>query len=127
MCANYPLWKGWYSVAEPINKFAGWATIGLSVLWWLLLISVHPKHGIRTEALVNNLWRLILGILAGIFYLIILQRAVSERNLSSNTHVWLWICFVLSWFPGWGGVFIWVQFVLVGVLSDVPFWEAFTR
>ena len=89
------------------------------------MIEVHPKQGVRTGLLMDNLWRFILGILAGVFYLFVLQKAIAESELSSNTHVWLWICFVLSWFPGWGGVFIWVQFAMVGVLSDIPFWVAF--
>ncbi|NVM31907.1 MAG: hypothetical protein HWN65_23910 [Candidatus Helarchaeota archaeon] len=125
MGTRYPLWNGWYGFAEPINKFAGWITIAFSIIWWLLFIDVHPKHGIRTGLLMDNLLRFIFGVLAGIFYLLVLQKAIAERDLSFNTHLWLWICFVLSWFPGWSGVFIWIQFAMVGVLSDIPFWVAF--
>ncbi len=122
---KYPIWSGWYGVAEPINRFAGWATIGLSILWWLLF--PIQKKGYNVAVLGDSIWRLIFGIAAGVFYLLILQKAIAQRDLSSNTHVWLWICFVLSWFPGYGGVFIWVQFAMVGILSDIPFWEAFSN
>lgn len=122
---TYPIWSGWYGVAEPINRFAGWATMGLSFLWWIL----HPiqKKGYNVDLLMQNLPILIVGIIAGILYLLILKKAILLRDLSSNTHVWLWIVFILSLFPGYGGVFIWIQFVMVGILSDIPFWIAFSN
>jgi hypothetical protein len=121
---EYPIWDDWYSVAEPLNKFVGWVTIILSALWWLL--SPIQKKGYNFHMLSNNTWRFVLGILAAVFYMLIVQKDVRERILSSTTHIWLWVCFVLSWFPGYGGVLIWVQFVMVGILSDIPFWEAFS-
>lgn len=122
---TYPIWSGWYGVAEPINRFAAWATMGLSFLWWIL--QPIQKKGYNVDLLMNNLPLLIVGIVAGILYLLVLQKAILQRDLSSNTHVWLWIVFILSWFPGYGGVFIWIQFIMVGVLSDIPFWIAFSN
>ena len=122
---KYPIWKGWYGIAEPINRFAALATIALSFLWWIL--NPIQKKGYNVEVLWQTLPLLIVGIIAGVFYILILQKAIALRDLSPNTHVWLWIVFVLSWFPGYGGVFIWIQFIMVGCLSDMPFWEAFSN
>ncbi|MFX1293396.1 MAG: hypothetical protein ACFFD2_00860 [Promethearchaeota archaeon] len=122
---EYPIWDDWYSVAEPLNKFTGWVTILISFLWWFL--SPIQRVGYNFNTLSNNTWRLILGILSAIFYIIVVQPNVKNEILTKTTHVWLWICFVLSWFPGYGGVLIWIEFVMVGILSDIPFWVAFSE
>ena len=123
MGQNYPYWNDWYKVAEPLNKIAGLLTIIFSVLWWVLNPIQHT--GYNTTLLVESIWRLVLGILAGIFYILFVHKAVEARILDSEMHIWLWVCFVLSWFPGIAGILIWIQFIMVGILSDIPFWEAF--
>ncbi|NVM54312.1 MAG: hypothetical protein HWN66_11475 [Candidatus Helarchaeota archaeon] len=120
MVSGDAIWEDWYSVAGPLNKLTAWFTFGLSVLWWALFPA--KPGGYLTDLLVRYLPGFICGILAGMFYLIILQEKIESQNLDKEMHIWLWICFVLSWFT-LGGIFIWVQFALVGVLSDRPFWR----
>lgn len=115
------IWDDWFIVSGPLNKFTAWVTIGLSFLWWTLAPITHT--GYNSFLLFQNAWRLICVVLAGIFYMTILQMAVELRDLSKKTHIWLLICFGLSLFAV-SGVFIWAQFVLVGILSDTPFWRA---
>ena len=120
---RYPLWDGWFNVAGPINKFAGWVTIILTIVWWSL--TPLQTQGYQFALLPRLTPGLICGLLAGMFYLLVLQKYIAVKNLSATTHIWLWVCFVLSWFEGYGGVLIWIQFIMVGILSDIPFWEAF--
>ena len=72
MGQNYPYWNDWYKVAEPLNKIAGLLTIIFSVLWWVLNPIQHT--GYNTTLLVESIWRLVLGILAGILYNLLLYR-----------------------------------------------------
>lgn len=120
---RYPIWDDWYKVADPINKVAGWVTIILTIVWWGII--PLQKTGYQFYLLPLLIPGLICGILAGIFYLLILQEKIAMHRLFAMTHVWLIVCFVLTWFAGFGGVLIWVQFIMVGILSDIPFWEAF--
>lgn len=121
---RYPIWDDWFKVADPVNKVAGWVTIILTIVWWGL--APFQRTGIYLPTLLPLLIPcLICGILAGIFYLLILQEKIAIHHLSAITHIWLLVCFVLSLFAGYGGVLIWVQFIMVGILSDNPFWEAF--
>lgn len=120
---TYPIWRYWYKVAGPLNKFIPWLTFILAGLWFFLL-PLHPIQGYRLDLMLGIIWRFILVVLAGIFYLIFLRSKIRVRDLSSDTHIWLIICFILSLFAGYSGIFIWIQFLLVGILSDVPFWEA---
>lgn len=115
------IWDDWFIVAGPLNKFTVAVTIGLSFLWWAL--APITITGYYSFLLLQNLWRLIFVLFAGLFYWAILQKAIELRDLSKRTHIWLLICFVLSLFAV-SGVLIWVQFVLVGILSDTPFWRA---
>ena len=121
MSYNKAIWDDYFIIAGPLNKFTGWATILLSFLGWALE-PINPTGGYNSYLLVANLWRLIAVLLAGIFYLVILQKAIELRDLSKRTHIWLLVCFGLSCFAV-SGVFIWAQFVLVGILSDTPFWR----
>jgi len=122
MSYNKAIWDDYFIIAGPLNKFTGWATILLSFLWWALE-PINRIGGYNSFLLVGNLWRLIFVVLAGIFYLFILQKAIELRDLSKNTHIWLLVCFGLSCFAV-SGAFIWAQFALVGILSDTPFWRA---
>lgn len=116
------IWDEWYSVAEPLNKLTAWFTFVLSFLCWFLL-PVQP-NGYNAYLLATNAWRYVLCLFGGLFYFLILQEKVEIRNLDKPTHIWLWICFVLSWFTV-AGAFIWVQFIMVCILSDRPFWKVF--
>ena len=120
---RYPIWDDWYKVADPINKVAGWVTIILTIVWWGII--PLQKTGYQFYLLPLLIPGLICGILAGIFYLLILQEKIAFHRLFAMTHIWLLVCFVLTLFAGFGGVLIWVQFIMVGILSDIPFWEAF--
>lgn len=122
MSYNQAIWNDWYTVAGPLNKLVAYLTFGFTVLWWVLT-PLSPA-GYSASVLLWNTWRLAFGLVAGIFYLLIVQKAVEERTLTKEMHVWLLICFVLSIFPFYGGIFIWVQFIMVGILSEVPFWRA---
>jgi len=114
------IWDDWFIVAGPLNKIAGWISIGLSFLWWAVV--PISRTGYDSYLLFQYLWTLIFAIFAGFFYLAILQKAIGLRDLSKKIHIWLLICFGLSCFSV-GGVLIWVQFLLVGILSDSPFWR----
>ncbi len=120
---SYPLWIDWYKVAEPVNDVAGWLTMLLAGILWIL----NPLRGggYNASALIIYLPVLICGILAGIFYMLSVKKDVETRNLTSELHIWLWICFIVSCFAGFAGIAIWTQFIMVGILSDVPFWKAF--
>ena len=124
MSYSEAIWSDWYSVAEPLNKLTPWLTFGLSVLWWVL-IPIQPL-GYNSYLLAAYLPGFIMGVLAGLFYLLILQEKIEMRNLDNPTLIWLIICFALS-IPTLGGVFIWVQFLLVGILGDRPVWKLFTE
>ncbi len=119
------IWGDWYSVAEPLNKYTAWLTFGISILWWALF-PIQSNGTYIAYYLVRYLPGLIMGLLAGFFYMIILKGKIEMRNLENPTLIWLIICFVLS-IPTLGGIFIWVQFVLVGILSDRPVWKLITE
>lgn len=121
MSYSQAIWNDWFIVAGPLNKVAGWLTIGLAFVWWALFPTLSTTV-YDTNILLRNTWTLVFTILAGFFYLIILQKPIDAKDLSKSTHIWLLICLGLSVFS-LGGVFIWVQFLLVGILSDVPFWR----
>ena len=123
MSAN-AIWDDWYSVAEPLNKLTPWLTFAISVLWWVL-IPAKPI-GYISYQLVQFLPGFICGILAGLFYLLVLQEKIEARNFENSTLIWLLICFGLSLFT-LGGIFIWIQFLLAGILSERPFWKLFTE
>jgi hypothetical protein len=114
------IWDDWFLVAGPLNKVTGWLTIALTVLWWAL--APISTTGYNSILLLRYTWILVFVVLAGFFYLIILQKPIEAKDLSKSTHIWLLICLVLSVFSI-GGVFIWAQFALVGILSDTPFWR----
>jgi len=118
------IWNDWYSIAEPLNKLTTWLTLGLAILCWMLL-PVKPT-GYNGFLLVSHAWRYILCILASIFYFVILKVKIEERNLENTTHIWLLICLILSVFTI-AGVFIWAQFIMVGILSERPFWRVFSE
>jgi len=125
MSYSDPIWIDWYSVAEPLNKLVPWLTVGLSVLWWVIY-PVQPTGIYETWSLVLFLPGFIMGILSGLFYFLILQERIEAKNIDNTTLIWLLICFGLSLFTV-GGVVMWVQFVLVEVLGDRPFWKLFTE
>ncbi|TFG04725.1 MAG: hypothetical protein EU536_03930 [Promethearchaeota archaeon] len=117
------IWNDWYTIAEPINKLVPWCTFAISVLWYLL-------YPLRPNGIYNSGWLstylpgFIMAIFAGLFYFLILQERIEQKNLENATHIWLLIVFGLSLFSV-GGIFIWVQFFMVGILSDRPFWRLF--
>ena len=115
------IFDGWYDIAGPLNKYVPWITFALSGLWWVLF-PLTPL-GYNPYFLGLFAWCLVCAILSGFFYLIILQEKIENRDLSKPTHIWLLVCFGLSLFS-LGGAFIWVQFAMVGVLSERPFWQA---
>jgi hypothetical protein len=119
---NEGIWSGWYTVAEPLNKVTAVLTWILTLLCWFLF-PLKPS-GYNAYLLAAHAWRYICVLLAGTFYFMVLKKKIEIRDLTLGTHVWLWICFVLSWFSI-AGVCIWVQFVMVGILSDQPFWKVF--
>ncbi len=124
MSYDNPIWMDWYSVAEPLNKLVPWLTFGLSALWWAV-IPVKPT-GYVSWSLVSFLPGFIMGILSGLFYYLILQERIELKNIDNQTLIWLLICLGLSLFTV-GGVVMWVQFLLVGILGDRPVWKLFTE
>ncbi|MHA1263699.1 MAG: hypothetical protein ACTSRS_00535 [Candidatus Helarchaeota archaeon] len=123
MTYNEAIWSEWFSVAEPLNRFVPWCTFIISVLWYLIY-PIAPTGEYRIIFLTIYLPGFVMGILAGIFYLTILRDKIEARNLENSTLIWLLICFGLSLFT-LGGIFIWIQFLLVGILSDRPIWKLF--
>ncbi|MFX1294188.1 MAG: hypothetical protein ACFFD2_04940 [Promethearchaeota archaeon] len=134
----YPYWEKWYSIAGPLNKFLAFLVIGLAVAAWLLW-PLACGLGICTYYAPALFWvwsliRLVCGILAGIFYLIFVLKPLANKDLTKQMHIWLIICTALCWVVGtygWIGYLLGaimsLQFVMVGILSDVPFWEAFSK
>ena len=120
-----PIFSDWYSIAEPLNKLVPWLTIGLSALWWAVY-PVQPTGIYVTWSLVLFLPGFVMGVLSGLFYFLILQEKIDNKNSDNATLIWLLICLGLSLFTV-GGVVMWVQFVLVGVVGDRPFWKLFTE
>ena len=121
MSYSNAIWEDWFIVAGPSNKVAGWLTIALAFIWWALSPTLSTT-GYDTAFLFRYTWALVFAVLAGFFYLVILQKPIEVKDLSKSTHIWLLICLVLSLFSV-GGIFIWIQFLLVGILSDTPFWR----
>lgn len=124
------IWENWYDVAKPVNSFLAWAVIGLSLLGWLIpairVRGLGPYY-VRM-ALRLGLFKMILGVAAGILYFIMCFKAVKDKDLTVKMHVVLMICTGLSWVAWWPiGALVTLQFVMVGILSDVPFWEAFSK
>lgn len=67
----------------------------------------------------------ILGVVAGILYLTMVMKLVADKNLTKKMHIVLLICEVLCWLSWWPvGAVMTLQFVMVGILSDKPFWVA---
>jgi hypothetical protein len=118
------IWNDWFSVAEPLNKLTTWLTLGLTILCWMLF-PINPI-GYNGLLLVSHAWRYVLCIIASIFYFVVLKEKIEARNLENATHIWLLICLILSVFTI-AGVFIWVQFIMVGILSDRPIWRVFSE
>ncbi len=126
--SDYPLWEKWASVADPINSFLAYAVLGLAFLGWIL--SAVWFGGFYPPLLFTawNLTALICGILAGVFYLIFVMKAVKNKELTKMMHIWLIVCTALSWVSWWPiGILVTLQFVMVGILSDVPLWMAFSE
>jgi len=119
-----PIMNDWYKWAELFNKFAAWATIGLGVLWWILA-GIHWT-GYNPKVLVFDyflgLYYLITGVAAGILYFIFVYKPVANKDQTKKTHIWLIICTVL----GAPEIFIPLVFLFYAILSDVPFWKAFS-
>ncbi|MHA1359424.1 MAG: hypothetical protein ACTSRC_15020 [Candidatus Helarchaeota archaeon] len=130
--SDYPFYEGWWKWAEPINKFLVWATLGLVIAAWALSgLGCIPGYCIFFPSLlVRNLWRLILSIVGVIIYLIMTYKPLKNKDLTKKMHIGLLITFVLVevvsyWW--WAGLLVTLQFVMVGILSDRPFWVAFSE
>ena len=125
--SDYPYWDGWWSVAEPVNKFLPYAVLGLAVVGFI----VRSLFCFIVCVFVVTAWgviAMIFGILAGVFYLIMVMKPLKDKDLSKKMHIWLLVCTGLSWVSWWPiGILVTLQFVMVGILSDVPFWEAFSK
>ncbi|NVM54836.1 MAG: hypothetical protein HWN66_14125 [Candidatus Helarchaeota archaeon] len=128
--SSYPLWDKWHDVAKPVNTFISWAIIGLSLLGWVLpalAVRGWGSYYVRLALRLGLVW-MILGVTAGILYFIFCYKAVKDKDLTALMHVILIICEVLCWLAWWPvGAFMTLQFVMVGILSDVPFWDAFSK
>ncbi len=124
---DYPLWDGWYSIAGPVNKFIAYAIIGLAVVGFILSsLACVPFLGCIFVISTWGIVAMILGVVAGILYLIQVMKPVKDKDLTKTMHIFLWVCEVLCWLSWWPvGALMTLQFVMVGILSDVPFWEAF--
>ena len=124
------LWEDWYKVAEPVNKFAAWVTIGLSVVVFFVY-GLNPWYNPFTlqwvfSVSIYGIVAAIAGIMAGIFYFIFVQKSVANQDLTKMMHIWLLVCTGLACVAYfWAGALIILQFVMVGILSDKPFWVAF--
>jgi hypothetical protein len=125
MGTSEAIWDGWYSVAGPVNKFAAYVTMGLGVLAWLYYAWVM-RFAYGALAYVLTIWILIFPVVGGILYLVFVQKAVADQDLSKKMHIWLIVAMVVScvgYF--YAGAVMILQFVMVGILSDKPFWVAF--
>lgn len=109
-----PIMADWYKWSETFNKFAGFATIGLGVLWFLLTLWNPFTLGI-------GILYLILTVTAGVLYLIMVMKKVADKDQTKMTHIWL----LITAGVGFAGIFIPLVFLFYGILSDKPFWEAF--
>ncbi|MHA1265276.1 MAG: hypothetical protein ACTSRS_08600 [Candidatus Helarchaeota archaeon] len=119
------IYDGWYSIAEPVNKFVAFVTMGLGVLAWLYY-SWILSWAFGPSAYGLSIWILIFPVLGGIFYLIFVQKAVAEKDLNKKMHIWLLISTGLSCVGYlWVGGLMLLQFIMVGILSEKPFWAAF--
>ncbi|HUX99558.1 MAG TPA: hypothetical protein VMV49_08400 [Candidatus Deferrimicrobium sp.] len=116
------IWDGWWGIAEPLNKFIVWISIGLVVLGWLVGSLFYGP------LLIWNLWRLIVGIVGCILYLIFVMKPLADKDLNAKVHIFLIVavvcCEIASY---WAGLVMIFQFVLVSILSDKPIWKAFSE
>jgi len=112
-----PIMADWYKWSETFNKFAGFATIGLGVLWWFL--AGFSFFGLWNP--ISGLLYLILCVTAGVLYLIMVQKKVADKDQTKMTHIWL----LITTCVGFAGIFIPLIFLFYGIFSDKPFWEAF--
>ncbi|NVM27286.1 MAG: hypothetical protein HWN65_00480 [Candidatus Helarchaeota archaeon] len=121
---NEAIYDGWYGVAEPVNKFVAFVTMGLGVLAYLVYTA--PLARIWPTLWVRNIWILIFPVVGGILYLIMVQKSVADKDLNKKMHIWLLICTGVSCVGYlWAAGLMILQFVMVGILSDKPFWKAF--
>jgi hypothetical protein len=122
---DYPIWDKWYSIAGPVNKFIAFAIIGLAVLGWILSGFIFGFFFSYLLFLTWNIVSMILGVVAGILYLLMVMKPVTDKALTKKMHIVLLICEVLCWLSWWPvGALMTLQFVMVGILSDKPFWVA---
>ena len=119
MSGSKAIYDGWYDIAGPVNKFCVWVTIGLGVLAWLVYSWFIPAF------LLWNIWILIFPVVGAILYLIFVQKAVADKALTKKMHIWLLISTIVACIGYfWAAALIILQFVMVGILSDKPLWEA---
>ncbi len=122
---DYPIWDKWYSIAGPVNKFIAFVIIGLAVLGWILSGFIFGYFYAPLLFASWNIVSMILGVVAGILYLLMVMKPVTDKALTKTMHIVLLICEVLCWLSWWPvGAFMTLQFVMVGILSDKPFWVA---
>jgi hypothetical protein len=112
------LWDGWWGIAEPLNKFIVWISLGLVVLGWLVGAWWYGPW------LILTLWRLIVGIVGCILYLVLAMKPIADKDLNIKVHIILIVavvcCEIASY---WAGLVMILQFVLVSILSDNPIWN----
>ena len=112
------LWDGWFSVAEPVNKFIVWVSIGLVVLGWA------AGCWFWGPCMIWRLWRLIVGIVGCILYLIFVMKPVADKDLNIKVHIFLIVAVVCCEMASyWAGLLMILQFVMVSILSDNPIWN----
>ena len=127
--SDYPIWDGWFSVAEPFNKFVHWVCLGIICLVRIITIArLAPFLPFSASAIAGQVVWLIIGVVGCILYLIMCMKPIGDKDLNKKMHIFLIVVTVLVYLGSyWAGLVMTVQFVMVGILSDVPFWESFSE
>lgn len=124
---NEAIWDGWFSVAEPLNKFIVWIVIAIVALVNIITIVLAiPALPWTTSTIVVAIIYLCCGIAGAILYLLMIQKNVAEKDLNKKMYIFFFVVLVLVFIGSyWAGLVMALQFVMVGILSEKPFWVAF--
>lgn len=118
--------SGYSLEMEKLIKYTAYITFGLGLLAYLIHAGMVAYF--TPLAWGSNVWILIFPIVAGVLYLLFVQKPLESNTLDDKTYIFLIICTGLACAAlFWPGIPLFILFIEICVGSDAPFWKVLTE